>query len=91
MHRSHVLDKLDTHYKGVMLKKWGDEVVFNQRTLFDLAKELDNIGWYDEEVWTQIFDTALHKKRINNTYDFDLILSIMKKMNSSEADIPHFY
>jgi hypothetical protein len=91
LQRSHVVEKLDTHYKGVMLKKWKEEVEFNQRTLFDLAKELDNIGWYDEEVWTMIFDTALHKKRINNTYDFDLILSIMKKMNNNEADIPHFY
>merc|ERR1712151_325155 len=88
LHRSHFLTKLDTHYKSVIMKKWRDEVDFNQRTLFDLAKELDYIGWYDEEVWTKIFETACHKNKINNTHDFHLILSIMKKMNNNEAEIP---
>ena len=82
---------MDSHYKQVILTKWSAEVVFNQRTLFDLAKELDYIGWYDEEVWNLIVDTAIHKKHVNNTHDFHTILSIMTRMNKNEADCPQFY
>ena len=48
-------DLLNSHFKKVIIKFWESEVRYNQRTLFDLAKELDNIEWYDEEVWTKIF------------------------------------
>ena len=62
--------------------------MYNQRTLFDLAKELDNIGWYDEEVWNLIVDTTIHKKRLGNTHDFHTILTILTRMNKNEADCP---
>ena len=66
-------DLLNSHFKKVILKFWEAEVRFNQRTLFDLARELDNIEWYDEEVWTLIFSTAVTKKRINNLHYFTMI------------------
>jgi len=61
-------------------------VVFNQRTLFDLATELDKIEWYDEDVWTKIFDVAQGKKKVNNLYDFKLIHNLMVKLNTAGAD-----
>lgn len=69
--RSFLRDLLDKQFKAnVILPFWDKEVRYNQRTLFDLARELDNIMWYDEDVWTKIFDTAVEKKKINNSYDF---------------------
>jgi len=86
LHRSHIKELLNTHFKKqVILAYWEKEVRFNQRTLFDLAKELDHIEWYDEEIWTKIFDTAVEKKKINNLYDFKLIHNLMHKLNSGGA------
>ena len=76
---------LNTHFKKhVILPYWEAEVRHNQRTLFDLAKELDNIQWYDEEVWTLICETAATKRKINNLTDFRLIHGIMHKINNSK-------
>ena len=79
-------DLLNSHFKGVITKFWEKEVRFNQRTLFDLAEELDNIEWYDEEVWTLIFSTAVTKKRINNLHYFTKIHKLMHKLNTGGAD-----
>ena len=77
-----MIELLNTHFKKqVIIQYWDQEVKHNQRTHFDLAKELDAIGWYDEEIWTMIIDTAVWKKKVNNSYDFDLILNLMHKMN----------
>ena len=86
LHRSHIKELLNSHFKkNVILPYWDKEVRFNQRVLFDLAKELDHIQWYDEEVWTKIFDTAVEKKKINNLHDFQLIHNLMHKLNSGGA------
>ena len=91
LHRSHVTDKLDSHYKKVILDKWKDEVVYNQRTLYDLAKELDNLGWYDEEVWTLLIDTAIHKNTVQNTHFLHSLLTTMNRMNKNQKECPQFY
>jgi len=78
-----MLDRLNNFYKKIIVSKWKDEVVYQQRVLFDLAAELDKIGWYDKEVWMLIFKTTAEKKRINNTYDFDLILNLMHHVNTN--------
>lgn len=83
LHRNHMLERLDSFYKKVILDRWKDEVVYNQRVLFDLATELNLIGWYDKEVWMLIFKTTAEKKRINNTHDFDLILNLMHHVNTN--------
>ena len=75
----------------MILDKWKDEVVYNQRTLYDLAKELDNLGWYDEEVWTLVIDTAIHKGKVQNTHFLHTLLNIMTRMNKNETECPHFY
>ena len=83
LHRSHMTELLDKNFKNdVILQHWEQEVRHNQRTLFDLAKELDGIMWYDEEVWMKIFYTAASKKKINNLHDFQLIHNLMVKLSS---------
>lgn len=79
-----LLDK--SFKKKVILTYWDAEVKHNQRTHFDLARELDFIGWYDEEVWTKIFDLTCNKAKINNIYDFMLIHKLMLKLNKAEGD-----
>ena len=87
LHRDHMRELLDKYFKNkVILAYWDKEVKHNQRNQFDLAKELDLIGWYDEEVWTKIFDLAVNKKKINNIYDFKLIHNLMVKLNTAGAD-----
>ena len=54
--------------------------------LFDLAKELDLLQWYDEEVWTKILETACHKKKINNIYDFKLIHQICYRLTTAQPE-----
>ena len=85
LERSHFTELLDKYFKkNVILPYWDTEVRYNQRTLFDLARELDFIGWYDEEVWTKIFDTAVEKKKIHNIYDFRLVHQLMVKLNTNK-------
>jgi len=49
-----------------MIKKWADEIEYQQRHLMRLMIELENLDWYDKDVWQLVFDTISHKKRINN-------------------------
>lgn len=56
-----------------------------------MARELDNIQWYDEEVWTLIFETAATKKKINNLYDFRMIHGMMYKLNNAAKGEPGFH
>ena len=87
LHRDHMKELLNTHFKKhVILPFWDKEVRFHQRVLFDLAKELDFIGWYDEEVWAKIFDTAIEKKKINNLHDFRLVHGLMHKLNTANRE-----
>ena len=50
-HRDHLKSMITDHFKPVMLKKWGDEVDHNQRTLFNLMKELENLDYWDQDIW----------------------------------------
>ena len=87
LHRDHMRDLLDNFFKNkVILAYWDGEVKHNQRCQFDLARELDNIEWYDEEVWTKMFDLAVNKKKINNIYDFMMIHKLMVKYNNAAPD-----
>lgn len=40
--------KMNDTFKKIIVDRWKDEVVYNQRVLFDLAQELHELGWYDE-------------------------------------------
>ena len=42
-HRSYMRDMMTTHFKKVMLDRWHEEVDYNQRTLFNLMKEMDHL------------------------------------------------
>jgi hypothetical protein len=74
--------KMNDTFKKIIVDRWKDEVVYNQRVLFDLAQELHELGWYDEQVWMLIFKTTVEKKRINNIYDFGIMFNIMSEINS---------
>jgi hypothetical protein len=75
-------EKLNNTYKKIIMDRWKDEVVYAQRVLFDLAHELQQLGWFDKDVWMLIFKTTVEKTRINNTHDFNLILNIMHDVNN---------
>ncbi len=70
------------HFKPVILEKWNAEVVYHQRRLMNLMMELEHNRIYDEEIWTLVFDTILHKKRINNLTFFGYFLETMQKWNA---------
>ena len=52
--------------KDVILAKWADECEYHQRRIMDLMIELDDLDYYDEEIWQKCWDTIGNKKRINN-------------------------
>lgn len=70
LHRNHMREKLDSQFKKVILDKWDSEVVYHQRVLANLAGELYNLQWFDEDVWMKIIKTSIHKERIQNQYFF---------------------
>jgi len=88
--RSHMIEKLNNEFKKVMLDKWKAEVVYNQSTLFGLVGEFDKIGFYDTELWNMIIDTAINKKKINNTHNFQILHRTLTKMNKNE-ELPDFH
>lgn len=79
--RSHMIKLIDTLFKKVLLDKWKDEVVYNQRVLFGLAEEFYFLEYHDEELWTKILDTAIHKNKINNTHYWVTIHQTTKALN----------
>lgn len=84
LERSHMIKLLDTQFKKVLLDKWNAEVVYNQRVLFGLVSEFHSLGYYDEELWTKIVDTAINKTKINNTHFWQTIYETMCEMNDDE-------
>lgn len=81
-HRDHLKDMITNTFKPVMLKKWKDEVDHNQRTLFNLMKELENLDYWDKDIWSQIISTIGHKKRINNITFFQYFNDTLRKLNT---------
>ena len=84
LERSHMTKLLDSQFKKVLLDKWNAEVVYNQRVLFGLAAELHFLGYYDEELWLKIVDTAINKTKINNTHYWQTIHVTLCEMNDDE-------
>ena len=75
---------LETQCKKVLLDKWDAEVLYHQRVLFGLAKELHLLGYYDEELWMKLIDTAINKTKINNTHFWQVIYETLSEMNDDE-------
>lgn len=51
----------------------------------ELMIELEYNEFYDEEVWTKVFETISHKKRINNITFFGYFLNTMQKWNADPS------
>jgi hypothetical protein len=48
---------LSTNFRKVIIDKWPAELKFQQRNLFKLMKELEELNWVDEEIYQLCFDT----------------------------------
>jgi len=83
LHRSHFIKLLDNNYKAILMEKWQKEVVYNQKLLIELMVECDYLKWYDEEVWTRMVNTYIHKKKINNTHYFRTFHQIVSAVNEN--------
>lgn len=59
LERSYMIDLLDTKFKPILLQKWKNEVMMNQRVLFGLADEFIKLQYYDEELWHKIAETTV--------------------------------
>jgi hypothetical protein len=79
-----MINLLDSQFKKVLLDKWKSEVVYNQRVLFGLAEEFLNIQYYDKELWLKIAETAIGKKKINNSHYWQTIHSCLTKLNADK-------
>lgn len=84
-HREHFKAMLRNQLKGVILDRWVDEAEYHQRRLKELMIELEYNEFYDEEIWTKVFDTISHKKRINNITFFDFFLTTMQRWNADPS------
>jgi hypothetical protein len=85
LERQYFRDLLKNQYKKVLLEKWDDEVIYNQRVLFGLVEEFHHLGYFDEELWTKIVDTAIGKKKINNTHYWATIYETLRKIDTDES------
>lgn len=52
--------------------------------LFGLVAELHFLGYYDEELWKKIVETAINKTKINNTHYWHTIYGTLYEMNDDE-------
>jgi hypothetical protein len=51
-HRDHMRNYMDRLFKkDVLLAKWNDEVEYHQRRLKNLMIELEDLEYYDKDVW----------------------------------------
>ena len=80
---------MTNNFKKMMINNWKDEVEFNQRTLYDLMIELENLDYYDKQIWELIFETISHKKRINNITYFSYFHKMMDQFNN-DSKSPFF-
>jgi hypothetical protein len=46
-------------------------------------KELDNLDYWDKDIWQKCFDTIGHKLRINNITYFAFFNETMRKLNTN--------
>jgi hypothetical protein len=68
--------------KDVIIKKWYFECEYHQRRMMELCIELDELEYYDEEIWQKVWDTLGHKKRINNIHFLQYFNGMMQRFNS---------
>ena len=79
-------DKLNKVYKKILLEKWKAEAVYHQRMGHELMLELDFLGYYDEEIWMNIHNDILGKKRINNIYFFKAYYETFTRLNNDPTN-----
>lgn len=79
-------DLLNTQLKKVLVDNWEREVRMNQRTLFELAREIHKFGWYDKQIWDMIVQAVVTKKAVNNIYDFMEFHEIIHQINTGETN-----
>ena len=88
-HRSHFKVMLNDLLKPIVLDKWPKEVEYHQRVLYELMQEFEYLDYYDKDIWQKVFDTMMHKKRINNMTLFTYFVTTMQKMNADPKN--HFF
>ncbi len=72
----------ETFKDKVILAKWNDECEYNQRRIYELLIELENLDYFDKDIWAQCFETFVRKKKINNLTFFSYFSEQMMKHNS---------
>jgi hypothetical protein len=53
--------------------------------LFGLAEEFHFLKYYDEELWTKLIDSAIQKRKINNTHYFKAIHASISDINEDPS------
>ena len=66
----------------MILANWAAEVDFNQRVMYDMFSEFDELQYYDKELLTKMVETLGHKKRINNIYFLSFYHGFLHKLNT---------
>ena len=64
LNRNHFIERLDRLYKPQLIAVFHDELEYHQRNLLKLSKELLNLKYYDEELWTLMTDCMCRKQKI---------------------------
>jgi hypothetical protein len=81
-HRDHLRSMLNSHFKATIIQQWSAEGEANQRLMYDLMIELENIQFEDEELYQLMFTTIGRKKRINNITFFSHFHNKMLQFNT---------
>jgi hypothetical protein len=80
---SYMIEKFDKIYKPRLLQIWDEQVLFNQRTMISLIKELTEINYYDEEIYSKILDSIIQKNKVQNLYFFDIFYNFFHNVNEN--------
>lgn len=66
----------------MILANWAAEVDFNQRVMYEMFREFDELEYYDKQLLEKMIETLGHKKRINNIYYLSFYHGLMHKLNT---------
>lgn len=82
-HRDHMRDMITRLFKkDVLIAKWDAECEYHQRRMKELMIEMEELDYYDQEIWQKCWDTISHKKRINNLHFLHYFNETMSKFNA---------
>mmetsp|Transcript_41186 Transcript_41186/g.30286 ORF Transcript_41186/g.30286 Transcript_41186/m.30286 type:complete len:91 (+) Transcript_41186:570-842(+) len=71
--------------KPHLLQVWEAEVAHQQRLLYKLTRDLEELEYFDEEIWTKITTSVSKLAKVNNLTFFDQFWRTFKHLHETPS------